>query len=129
MSRMPLQSLQNFVTAARLGNLTRAAESLNLTVSALSHQMRQLEQRLGYPLLLRQPRGVGVTPEGQRLLEQVGPHLDAIQQVFQPFGARHDRVLTVSALPSMASTGWCRGWARSWPRTRRSSSTWSPANA
>lgn len=103
MSRMPLQPLQNFVTAARLGNLTRAAESLNLTVSALSHQMRQLEQRLGYPLLLRQPRGVGVTPEGQRLLEQVGPHLDAIQQVFQPFGARHDRVLTVSALPSMAS--------------------------
>jgi len=59
---MPLQPLQNFVTAARLGNLTRAAESLNLTVSALSHQMRQLEQRLGYPLLLRQPRGVGVTP-------------------------------------------------------------------
>lgn len=100
---MPLHALQNFVTAARLGNLIRAAESLNLTVSALSHQMRQLEQRLGYPLLRRQPRGVGVTPEGQRLLEQVGPHLDAIQQVFQPFGARHDRVLTVSALPSMTS--------------------------
>lgn len=103
MSRMPLQALQNFVTAARLGNLTRAAATLNLTVSALSHQMRQLEQRLGYPLLLRQPRGVGVTPEGQRLLDQVGPHLDAIGQAFQPFAARHDRVLTVSAVPSMAS--------------------------
>lgn len=56
------------------GNLTRAAETVNLTVSALSHQMRQLEQRLGYPLLLRQPRGVRVTPEGQRLLDQVAPH-------------------------------------------------------
>ena len=103
MSRMPLQSLQNFVVAARLGNLTRAAESVNLTVSALSHQMRQLEERLGYPLLLRQARGVKLTAEGQRLLEQVGPHLDAIGQAFQPFAARHDRVLTVSALPSMAS--------------------------
>jgi LysR family glycine cleavage system transcriptional activator len=103
MSRMPLQALQNFVIAARLGNLTRAAEALNLTVSALSHQMRQLEQRLGYPLLLRQPRGVAVTAEGQRLLDQVAPHLDAITQAFQPFAARPDRVLTVSALPSMAS--------------------------
>lgn len=103
MARPPLQALQNFVTAARLGNLTRAAETVNLTVSALSHQMRQLEERLGYPLLLRQPRGVRVTPEGQRLLDLVGPHLDAIGQAFQPFAARHDRVLTVSALPSMAS--------------------------
>lgn len=103
MSRMPLQALHNFVVAARLGNLTRAAESMNLTVSALSHQMRQLEQRLGYPLLLRQARGVRLTPEGQRLLEQVGPHLDAIGEAFQPFAARHDRVLTVSAVPSMAS--------------------------
>ncbi|MET4574874.1 LysR family glycine cleavage system transcriptional activator [Stenotrophomonas rhizophila] len=103
MSRIPLQPLQNFVTAARLGNLTRAADSLNLTVSALSHQMRQLEERLGYALLQRQARGVRVTPEGQRLLEQVGPHLDAIAQALQPFGARHDRVLSVSALPSMAS--------------------------
>ncbi|MCC7633849.1 LysR substrate-binding domain-containing protein [Stenotrophomonas rhizophila] len=103
MSRMPLLALQNFVAAARLGNLTRAAEAANLTVSALSHQMRQLEQRLGYPLLLRQARGVKLTPEGQRLLDQVGPHLDAIGQAFQPFAARHDRVLTVSALPSMAS--------------------------
>ncbi len=103
MSRMPLQPLQNFVTAARLGNLTRAADALNLTVSALSHQMRQLEERLGYALLQRQPRGVKPTPEGQRLLEQVGPHLDAIAQALQPFAARHDRVLSVSALPSMAS--------------------------
>lgn len=103
MSRIPLQALQNFVIAARLGNLTRAAETLNLTVSALSHQMRQLEQRLGYPVLLRQPRGVAVTAEGLRLLDQIGPHLDAIGQAVQPFAARHDRVLTVSALPSMTS--------------------------
>lgn len=53
MSRPPLHALQGFVAAARLGNLSRAAASMNLTVSALSHQMRQLEERLGQPLLVR----------------------------------------------------------------------------
>ena len=47
MSRLPLDQVDAFVTAARLGNLTRAAERMNLTVSALSHRMRLLEQRLG----------------------------------------------------------------------------------
>src|SRR3546814_2844599 len=45
MSRLPLHALHGFVAAARIGNLSRAAESLNLTVSALSHQMRGLEAR------------------------------------------------------------------------------------
>ncbi|MNI53407.1 Glycine cleavage system transcriptional activator [compost metagenome] len=103
MSRPPLHALQGFVAAARLGNLSRAAASMNLTVSALSHQMRQLEERLGQPLLIRQARGVALTLEGQRLLEQVGPHLDAINDAFQPYAARPEHVLTLSAVPSMAS--------------------------
>ncbi|HYG08029.1 MAG TPA: LysR substrate-binding domain-containing protein [Stenotrophomonas sp.] len=103
MSRAPLHALQGFVTAARLGNLSRAAESMHLTVSALSHQMRALEERLGYPLLLRHPRGVRPTPEGQRLLERIAPHLEAIAREVQPFAARRDDVLTLSITPSMAS--------------------------
>jgi len=102
-SRPPLHALQGFVAAARLGNLSRAAESLNLTVSALSHQMRGLEARLGQQLLVRKSRGVGLTPDGQRLLERIGPHLDAISQALQPFAARHDDRLAISATPSMAS--------------------------
>lgn len=103
MSRPPLHALQGFVTAVRLGNLSRAAEAMHLTVSALSHQMRGLEQRLGYPLLVRHARGVRATPDGQRLLDRIGPHLDAIAQAFQPFAARHHDVLTISITPSMAS--------------------------
>ena len=103
MSRPPLQFLQGFVLAARMGNMSRAAEAMNVTVSALSHQMRQLEQRLGYPLLLRQARGVAPTQEGRRLLDQIGPHLDAINEVFRPFQARRDCVLSISAVPTMAS--------------------------
>ena len=73
MSRPPLHALQGFVAAVRHGNLTRAAESLHLTVSALNHQMRALEERLGYPLLVRGARGVSATPDGQRQLERVPP--------------------------------------------------------
>jgi LysR family glycine cleavage system transcriptional activator len=102
-SRTPLLALQGFVAAARLGNLSRAAESLHLTVSALSHQMRGLEERLGQQLLLRSSRGVSLTADGQRLLDRIAPHLDAIGQAMQPFAARHDNRLTVSVTPSMAS--------------------------
>jgi LysR family glycine cleavage system transcriptional activator len=102
-SRAPLHALQGFVAAARLGNLSRAAESLHLTVSALSHQMRGLEERLGQQLLLRSSRGVSLTADGQRLLDRIAPHLDAIGQAMQPFAARHDNRLTVSVTPEMAS--------------------------
>ena len=47
MSRLPLDQVDAFVTAARLRNLTRAAEAMHLTVSALSHRMRLLEQSIG----------------------------------------------------------------------------------
>jgi len=103
MSRPPLHALQGFVAAARFGNLSRAAESMHVTVSALSHQMRALEERLGYKLLARNARGVSLTTEGQRLLERIAPHLDAIAQAVQPFAARRDDILTVSATPSMSS--------------------------
>jgi LysR family glycine cleavage system transcriptional activator len=105
MERPPLNALQVFVNAARAKNLTRAAERLHLTVSALSHQVRALEQRLGYSLFKRGPRGLALTPEGALLLDRVGPHLDAIDSALRPLRTRRDNVLSLSAMPSMA-TGW-----------------------
>ena len=81
MSRPPLHALQAFVAIARTRNLTRAATQLNLTVSALSHQMRALEERMNQRLLLRGPRGVTLTPQGERLLENIAPHVDGILSV------------------------------------------------
>lgn len=104
MDRPPLNALQVFVTAARAGNMTRAAERLHLTVSALSHQVRLLERRLGRTLFVRGPRGLKPTPEGELLLQRVGPHLDAIDAALQPLRARRDCVLSISALPSLASS-------------------------
>ena len=53
MGRLPLGALEGFVAAARAGNLSRAAAQLNLTGSALSHQMRGLEELLGQTLFRR----------------------------------------------------------------------------
>ncbi len=103
MSRPPLHALLGFAAAARTGNLTRAAESQHLTVSALSHQIRALEERLGRRLFDRGPRGVRLTADGERLLARVGPHLDALAEELRPFAPRRGERLTVSVLPSMAS--------------------------
>ena len=103
MSRLPLHALGGFAAAARSGNLTRAAEAQHLTVSALSHQIRGLEERLGQRLFVRGPRGVRLTADGERLLAKVGPHLDALAEAVRPAAARRDDVLTISVLPSLAS--------------------------
>lgn len=105
MSRLPLDQIDAFVTAARLKNLTRAAEAMHLTVSALSHRMRLLEERVGHKLLARGPRGVELTPEGQRLFDAVATPLDAIGHALQRMSARNDHVITLSLIPSMA-TAW-----------------------
>ncbi len=104
MSKVPLHVLPGFVAAARLRNLSRAAASLHLTVSALSHQMRGLEEMLGQRLFDRGPRGLALTPAGERLYAQVAPHLDAISAALQPQPARSPDGLTLSVMPSVASS-------------------------
>lgn len=96
--------LQAFLAAARAGNFSRAAAAQHLTVSALSHRMRQLEQRLGRSLFARGPRGVSLTAEGQRLLDAVAGPLDALEQGLARLAVpRHDR-LVLSTMASVAGS-------------------------
>ena len=104
MSRPPLHALQGFVAAARSGNLSRAADTLHLTVSALSHQIRGLEERVGQQLFVRNARGVALTADGRQLYERVAVHFDALEQALRPFRVRRDDVLTISLMPSFASS-------------------------
>ncbi|MCM2335785.1 MAG: LysR substrate-binding domain-containing protein [Pseudomonas sp.] len=104
MSRPPLHALHGFVAAARAGNLSRAAESMHLTVSALSHQIRALEERVGHPLFVRAARGVALTDDGRALFERVAPHLDGIEEALRPFRVRRDDMLTLTLMPSFASS-------------------------
>jgi LysR family transcriptional regulator for metE and metH len=66
------------VTAA--GSLTRAGSALNLTQSALSHQLRDIESRLGTALFLRVGKRMMLTAAGERLLRSADEVLDAIER-------------------------------------------------
>lgn len=105
MARPPLAALQAFVLAAQQRNLSRAAQRLNLTVSALSHQIRALEQRLQQTLFVRGPRGVTLTEDGTRLLDAVEAPLAAIERALEPRPQSRDGVLRISMMPTVAS-GW-----------------------
>lgn len=106
MNRVSLDLLDAFATVARSGNLTRAAEAMRVTTSALSHRMRQLEERLDVQVFARGPRGVSLTVEGQRLFDAVSEPLTDIDRALRRFRTRAgDRTLTVSVVPLLAN-GW-----------------------
>ncbi|MEO1469048.1 MAG: LysR family transcriptional regulator [Pseudomonadota bacterium] len=65
---LDLTALRSLVTVADLGGVTRAAHQLNLTQSAVSMQLKRLEEALGQPLLDRSGRGVVPTPQGEQLI-------------------------------------------------------------
>ncbi|MFC0599093.1 LysR family transcriptional regulator [Streptomyces palmae] len=69
---MSLRQMEYLVAVVETASFTRAAESLNVTQSALSHQIKALEREVGGPLLERLPRGVGLTPMGRAFL----PHAE-----------------------------------------------------
>lgn len=69
MSRnLDLTALRSFITVAEVGGVTRAAAHLHLTQSAVSMQLKRLEEALGQPLLIRSGRGVRLTHQGEQLL-------------------------------------------------------------
>jgi LysR family transcriptional regulator, glycine cleavage system transcriptional activator len=63
----PLAALRVFEAAARHLNFTRAADELGMTQAAVSYQIKILEERMGAPLFLRQPRHLALTETGERL--------------------------------------------------------------
>jgi DNA-binding transcriptional LysR family regulator len=79
MPRVNLSDLLAFLTVARERSFTKAASKLGVSQSALSHTIRQLEERLGLRLLTRTTRSVSPTEVGQRLVENVGPRLEEVE--------------------------------------------------
>lgn len=76
-----LDVLQTFVIVARHLNFTRAAAALHLTQGAVSRQIAGLEQRLGYPLFVRQARGLRLTARGEALHAPLSQALTGIAEL------------------------------------------------
>ncbi|WP_394687660.1 LysR substrate-binding domain-containing protein [uncultured Xanthomonas sp.] len=103
---LPLNALRAFEAAARHQNLTRAAAELCVTQAALSHQIKQLEARLGVVLFQRLPRGVALTDEGLRLHPVLTEAFDRIAGTLQRFaGGRYRETLSVGVVGTFA-VGW-----------------------
>ncbi len=80
---MELYRLKSFLAIARNRNLTRAAEQMNISQSALSSQIRQLEEELGLSLFERSSRGMLLTDCGRELLPMVDGLLEAETKLLQ----------------------------------------------
>jgi DNA-binding transcriptional LysR family regulator len=76
--RNNLNDLLAFVAVANERSFTKAAAKLGLSQSALSHTLRNLEERIGIRLLTRTTRSVAPTEAGERLLHSLGPRFEEI---------------------------------------------------
>jgi LysR family glycine cleavage system transcriptional activator len=100
----PLAALRAFEAAARHLSFTRAAAELHVTQTAISHQIRGLEELLGVRLFRRLPRGLALTDEAQRYLPAVRDAFDRITSATSELmAARTAGPLTASVLPSFAA--------------------------
>jgi DNA-binding transcriptional LysR family regulator len=95
--------LRAFEAAARLSSFTLAAEELHLTQSAVSHQIRKLEDYFGRALFLRRNRRIELTVEGLRLHDSLTRVFDVIEAACREVQlAPHSQVLAVHCPPSLA---------------------------
>jgi DNA-binding transcriptional LysR family regulator len=115
MNRGDLADLNAFVVVADHLSFRAASAQLGVTASALSHAMRQLEERLGVRLLHRTTRSVSLTDAGLRLLEGLRPAIEQIsgaletlhQQRQRPFGRLRIHASPLSA-PVLIAPVWER---------------------
>lgn len=101
----PLKALPAFEAIARLGSFSAAAEALHVTQSAVSHQIRRLEDHLGEPLFERGGRKVALTAQGERFYEAVAPALAQIERASQRLRGVSESRLRL-AVPSSFAVCW-----------------------
>jgi len=85
---MEMSQLRTFRAVAETLNFTRAAERLHLTQSAVSHQIKALEEELGEPLFIRAKRGVKLSQAGKIALEFVERILDDAEALRERISGR-----------------------------------------
>lgn len=100
---LSLDSLRGFEASARLLSFTAAADELCLTQSAISKQVRTLEEALGAPVFERGARRLSLTPEGRRLAERVGAALELLESALEEATDVRRASVGVSVTPSFAS--------------------------
>lgn len=107
MQRGNLNDLVSFLAIARERSFTKAAAKLGVSQSALSHTIRELEERLGVRLLTRTTRSVAPTEAGERLLRNLAPHFEQIDAELAALSELRDKPsgnIRITAIDYVANT-------------------------
>ncbi len=109
--RLPsLSALRAFEAAARHESAKQAAQELSVTATAISHQIRGLEEALGVSLFVRKPRQLELTSQGHELLQVLETAFDSISHVVERLSAVPIRqTITLSTTPAVA-VRWLLPW-------------------
>jgi len=104
-ARLPsLNGLRAFEAAARHLSFTRAASELNVTQTAISHQIKRLEEELGLRLFVRKNRALALTPKAKDYLPGVRAAFNDLRLATDRLLRKDDdNVLTISTLASLAA--------------------------
>jgi DNA-binding transcriptional LysR family regulator len=104
MRKIPLKALHTFETVARHNNFNAAAAELFITPSAISHQIKNLEQWLGQPLFKRKGNQLQLLPQGKTLAHHLSQSFSEISLAcLQAQTVSSSQQLTIAALPSLAT--------------------------
>lgn len=103
-NRPPIKAVQAFEAAARLSSFALAAEELFVTPSAVSHQIKYLEEQFGVKLFHRIHRAVVLTDAGRRYAEEITAAFNRIDLATRDLGrTAHSDILTIHSTPSFAT--------------------------
>jgi LysR family transcriptional regulator, glycine cleavage system transcriptional activator len=101
-----IQSMQAFLQAARVGSFSSAARQLSLTHSAISQQIRTLEEFVGQPLFVRESGRVVLTDAGVLFANQLA---DGFEQIDRALSSVKERTVKQStSIPNSRRAGWSR---------------------
>lgn len=97
----PLTAIEAFVQVARLGSVKAAAEALALSSPALSRRIQALERFVGHPLFERRHQSVHLNPDGERLMAEIGPSIDALTLAMERATGQVEMMRLRLAVPSL----------------------------
>lgn len=101
---LPLRRLDTFCVVARHLSIKNAANDLCVTASAVSHQIKALEKRLGVTLFVRDPRLLTLTAAGRGLFQEIDPLIRSIETSVKRYSKSHEAVPLVIRLPALFAT-------------------------
>ncbi|MCM2473076.1 LysR family transcriptional regulator [Rhizobium sp. CG5] len=101
--QFPLNALRVFEATARQASFTKAGQELGMTQTAVSYQIKLLEESIGEPLFLRQTRRISLTEAGQRLAPKVSEAFDLLQEAVAHARNSTEGTLNIHSTATFAS--------------------------